>query len=392
MKNKLIIITAFLSLMLSQILTAQTHEVKIIAKVSKDKTKIKVRWAPSTAALLNDTKITGYRFQKFQITLNGKLLSVPISKKDTVFKIPKYSYQKGVDRVNWLSKFIEDSSMKAIALKDSLQMAADESETNTNDRNLGLLKKNKDNYALVWYALFGKSFQDDKTNSFTDGIVDISNEQDRRFNMVLTAADLDFELAKFIGLGWEDNIINNEKYLYKITPNTVKLSAKSSGVLIGKLDFEDLAKIPPYDLAVSLKDSVAHLNWNTSLLDKFYSGYNVYRSINTKPFVKLNETPIVKIGSDKETSVNYDDSLIDSTGNLNLSNTYNYKVSGIDPFGEEGRPSDIISSKVRLFVKNPPFITEIDFVSKKSYPFIAFEFDQKYISAWTKPLIIGRNF
>lgn len=336
------------------------HKVEIKAKVSQDGSKVLLRWAPSTPLLwkLANSQTAGYQLKKYRVFKNGQLLDKPIldSTFTVVLKTPVFSHQDRAIRNIWFSKFMHSSVLNMTY--EQLNPVGTGNIDKENDAHLII----DDQYAMLWASIYGDTFSASGKEDL--GIVDMSSEQDKRFNMALAVTDFNFEAAKFVGLALEDNaVVAGEKYLYEVSALVSGITVQKGTVYIGMDDKENLTTIPPYEVNVAFVDSVAKINWNTSMLDHFYSGYDVYRSDNGTTFRKLNDRPLVKVGNDIETSITYTDSLVIKDGNLrslNLSATYYYKVVGKTPFGEDGKHSDVVSGKVRLFLHEAPYITDAE--------------------------------
>lgn len=358
--QNLIIVCLSISLLCISKANAQQAEIKAIAKVdtlAKGK-KIMIRWAPSTPSLwkLSNKQNAGYKLEKIRIVKNGLLLATPEKVgNDIILKVPDFdtlstnSYEK---RNNWYTKFVAGSltgelvkpnppSVEGNSLKyDPLSM----------------------NYAAMWQAIYGISFD---MNSFkSDGIIDETDEFQKRYNTALAAAENYFEVAKFVGLGYEDNnVVKGERYLYRISALAQGYTTVVGSVYIGLDDDENITKIPPYEFSVSYVDSVAYINWNTTMLKKYYSSYNLYRSINGDPYVKINKGPIANL--DDETGISFSDSLGIYNSNIkkynfNLNTTFAYKLHGITPFGEEGPSSEVFTGKIRRILRVVPIMTGLD--------------------------------
>lgn len=331
---------------------AQQAEIKVIAKIdtlAKGK-KVLIRWAPTTAALwkLSNKQTTGYKLEKIRIVKNSAILATPEKVgNDEIIKIPAFdTLAPYANRNTWYSKFLAGTYTNRELIKGQDSLKTD---------SLSL------NYAAMWQAVYGISF--DLGAFRSDGIIDETDELNKRYNTALATAENYFEIAKFAGLGFEDaNIVKGERYLYRISALATGYTTVVGTVYIGLDDNESITKIPPYEFAVSYVDSVAQINWNASLLKKYYSGYNLYRSINGQGYVKVNKSPLVSL--DDDTNISYSDSLgiwntTTKKYSFNLTNTFAYKIQGITPFGDKGPFSEVYSGTVRRILRTYPIITDL---------------------------------
>ena len=202
-------------------------------------------------------------------------------------------------------------------------------------------------------------------------------------------------MANFLALGYEDPTppVAGEKYLYKLTPNGMfnGVVIPPATIYIGLEDIEDPSKIPPYDFSVAFVDEFAKLNWNTSLLEKFYTSYDIYFKEGNKNFSKINTYPIINTGDENQKFITYSHNLNDINGKLNTEIDYSFYVVGRDPFGDNGKPSEIITGKVRLFPKNPPFISESSIIENTQEIEVKFGFDNYYINSISGFLVAYSN-
>jgi hypothetical protein len=384
MKNIRYIILLGLVFILNLQMKAQ-QRVQVKAKMTQNGSAVMLRWAPSTPFLWQASNFqnAGYQLKKYRVYANGQLLTTPVLVTTLTFKVPAYTLDNTPERLVWFQKFMKNTVWN--------QPRSYFESNATNDESLIV----NDEYAILWGAIYGESFSD--ASKPEDGIIDISNEQQKRFNAALSICDNNFEAAQFVGLGYTDNsIVAGEKYLYEVSPLTTNFANPplKGSVYIGTEDKEDYNKIPPYQASVAFVDSLAKINWNTSLLDNFYSSYDIYKSTDGTTFTKINVKPLVKIGNDLETSLTFTDSLAYVPGGasqkvLDLNATYYYKVVGKTPFGEYGKYSDVVSGKVRLFLHDAPYIShaQVDYENQSDKAKLRFEFNKKYNPAVDKFLI-----
>lgn len=223
------------------------------------------------------------------------------------------------------------------------------------------------NAALAAQALYGEDL-DINLNEGDNGIVSIINQAqvfEQRFTFALFAADQDFEVAKFSGLGFIDNTVKEgERYLYNVkvmVPPSEKISIAKGGVFLGLMDAKPLPV--PIDFTGIFKDKYVLLSWNYKLLKRHYNSYIIERSNDDgKTFKRLSDLPIVNL-AEKEEKPSERMFFIDSIAQNNK--TYSYRIKGISSFGINGPHSELISGEGVQSLIHTPYITDLKFTSNK---------------------------
>lgn len=220
------------------------------------------------------------------------------------------------------------------------------------------------NAAIAAQAIYGDDFEVDMEGGGNDimSIINQAQAFEQRFSFALFAADQDFEVAKYSGLGYIDNDVKkNERYLYKVRTAIPieKMEVEPSGVYLGLDDYQLLPQ--PVDFSGIFNDKSVLLSWNYSLLKKRYNSYIIERSDNeSMGFKSLDNVPIVNFNdSEKKPSKRmfYIDSLFQNN------KKYYYRLKGISPFGEMGPPSKIISGEGKEPLLYNPAITESELIA-----------------------------
>ncbi|RBW60759.1 hypothetical protein DS884_04055 [Tenacibaculum sp. E3R01] len=220
-------------------------------------------------------------------------------------------------------------------------------------------KKNT-NAAIAAQALYGDQFEVNM-NEGGNGVLSILNQAqafEQRFVFALYAADQDFEVAKFSGLGFVDiTVKENERYLYTVKvalPKEKKYQIKSGGAYIGLIDYKPLPK--PLEFVGVFKDKTAMLSWNYSILKKYYTNYIIEKSDNNGlTFKPITNTPVANFGEREIKPSNrmmYVDSLFQNNKG------YKYRIKGISPFGIQGPYSNVVQGKGVSPLLHNPFITK----------------------------------
>jgi uncharacterized protein len=289
-----------------------TPEIKVIARVQKD--KILLRWAVSTPIAWKKLNQYGYTLERITVTRDNKTLILP--EKEVLAAVIKPE-----PATNW------------------------ESMVDTND-----------NAATMAQALYGESFEVKTTSAF-EGIINQSDEMEQRFTFALLTADVDYDIAKKAGLGFEDATAKkNEMYLYQLTSNVpaAEMEIKQGGIFTGLKEYEALPK--PLDFTASFGDKSTMLSWNFKILSHAYGSYHIERSLDKKTFERITKKPYT--GMNQENANNNRIFYIDSIGN---NKDYSYRVQGISAFGELGPYSEIVSGKGKGILQYVPHLTFKDF-------------------------------
>ncbi len=292
------------------------NEIKVIARVSGE--KILLRWAASTPSLWLKANKYGYDIERYTILRNGQLLNPP--EKKTITNIPLLPFP----------------------LEQWEQIVGE-----------------NDYAAILAQALYGESFEVEQNQGGLAQIINKSREIEQRFSFALFAADLNFEAAKMAALAYEDQDVNaNEEYLYKVIPKIPKelLEVKPGLVTIKFVTPEPLPI--PIDLIAVPDDKNILLTWEYAMFKKTFNAYFIERSENGSDFKRLGDTPLVNL-NDKPGSPAKRMYYIDTLSQNNK--TYHYRVIGISPFGEESKPSKIVSGQGVKKLTSVPHISRHEY-------------------------------
>lgn len=317
-------------------LGSDTPEVKVLAHATKN--KIYLRWGVNTPTAWRTANRLGYSIERKTIVRDEKIVPNP----ETIV-IKKLIKPKPL--LEW-KEFTEKNNYAAVAAQ----------------------------------ALYGDDF-DVNINQGDSGVISILNQSqvaEQRFSFALYAADQNFEVAKFLGLGFiDENVKPNERYLYTIKVLSENNEIKSGGIFLGLSDRIPLPK--PQEFSGVFKDKTVLLSWNYEMLKRYYNSYIVEKSEdNGITFKPVTATPITKIEQKKETAIS--SRIIHTDSIAKNDKIYKYRVKGISPFGFYGPYSDVISGKGIIALRHNPFITKL--VLNKSTPAILnWEFPKEGVPA-----------
>lgn len=296
MKN--LVFSLFLFISLSGV-SQSPDTSSLYVRVSVQKNAVLLRWAAATPLVWQHTNRCGFRLERYTVVRNKKILDTP----------EKKILGEGVFRPRPLEDWKE------------------------------WVEKN-DNAAIVAQALYGEDFQ--LTGEDSEGlarIVNLAQELEQRFTFSLYAADLDFEVACMAGWGWRDTTVSpGEYYLYRVIPATQTDSLRY-GMTSVYTSLDEYKPLPlPAGLSAEWGNKTVVLQWNYERLVDYYNSYYIEKSMDGVHFNRLPGRPLSSLDNISGKMV-YVDSLTD-----NYTTTY-YRIRGINPFGETGPASEIISGK-----------------------------------------------
>lgn len=267
---------------------AQVKSVYAKSFVKKD--KILLRWIPSDKKIFDVAVKNGYKITRY--VKEGNNLVFPVILSTAVLPIPKQ------DTMKW-----------ALFLKDC------------------------PGGAMAYRAICAS---DKKTPTATEK----ANEK-MFYDFFLLSCDFDSRVAIASGLFFADSTVSDGKiYSYKIEVNNLPATLKYSPFVL-EVNSSRLSKNPAIkNLQGKFKTRIAKLKWKASDFRSDFSAYNVERSSDSINYVKVNHSPVILMASQFEKNkefIFYDDTLPQTNVK------YFYRVKGINHFGEESEPSNVIS-------------------------------------------------
>ncbi|QPH39439.1 fibronectin type III domain-containing protein [Pedobacter endophyticus] len=307
-------------------------EILVMARASKKDNLINVRWGVGDAQAWKLSNKYGFNIERFTVLSDKQMLARPERKLIATALKPK-----------------------PLAEWEKLAKA--------------------DNYAaVIAQAIYGEKF--DVSGTASNGVANImaqSQDLEQRFGFSLYAADMSFAGAKMAGWGYTDtDIKKNEKYFYRIKSaipsNLLKLD--SAGAYIGMEDYEPLPKID--EVAASFGDKSVILSWDYARLKSYYNAYYIERSTDGgATFTKVSELPITNL-NEKDGAGSKRMYYIDSLNN-NMTK-YQYRIAGINPFGELSPYTDVVEGKGKSLLAYVPNIRK-NIIDEKGVLHLEWEFD-----------------
>lgn len=309
-------------------------EVKVIYRVSNG--KVMLRWGVSDPITWKKANAHGYSIERFTVKRNGQHIAEPEKKLITptpILPAPLETWEQIIH--------------------------------------------NNDYAAIMAQALYGKKFEVEGMQQ--GGITQIINkikEAEQRFSFALLAADMNFEVAVKAGLGFVDaDIKEGEIYFYKIKTAIPEetLMVKTGTVYVDPGKEEELPK--PIGLTAVPQDKSVLLVWDYEILKAIFNNYHIERSENGTDFKRLGGAPLVNMddGTTEKNTIRrmyYTDTLSQND------KTYQYRVIGISPFGEQGPPSEVVTTEGVKTLEALPHIAKTTFDASGAIQ-LHWEFDKK---------------
>lgn len=306
---------------------------KVFSVAKATKKEILIRWAAEDAGAWSLGNKYGYALERYTISRDGKILDkVERSITRMVFK-PR-------PLTNW----------DTIASKD-------------------------DYAAILAQAIYGDDFE--VTTPDTKGMTNMINKTQQitqRFNMSMYSADHSFEAAEYAGLAFRDKEVKpNEKYFYRIyslIPRTQRIT-DTALLYVGLEDYAPLPK--PSMIIPEFGNKTAILKWDFDGFKEYYTSYMIERSADGgKTFQSITDKPVTKLGETDPKSPT--GSILYIDGLPSNDTIYQYRIAGLNLFGETGPYSDVIEGRGKTELPLTPHITSVSVDEKGKYT-LAWEFE-----------------
>ncbi len=246
---------------------------------------------------------------------------------------------------------------------------------------LNLIRKDKNKGAFVYQSIFHNKGDDKVSPEKRVG------QEKMVFDLLMLSCDLDAEIAKASGLFFIDSLINrNTLYKYKIELYT---SPKTTQELISvDVDPSILSTNKKInDLSSKSKNGISTLKWKAVSYNSDYSGYNIERSEDSIKFKRLNKTPVILLTSQFEKNkafIEYKDTM------QKTNKKYYYRVKGINFFGEESEPSNVVTNYNYPIINSNPLIDSLTVIQNKQIK-IVWRMENKTETNYIKNYLLKRS-
>lgn len=209
-------------------------------------------------------------------------------------------------------------------------------------------------------------------------IIERAEEQETFYSIGMLAAELRFDVAQAMALGFEDrNVKAGSRYVYRlevVSPDTTVVIEPSAD----QVEVDDVFK--PTEYLTVITDSVAPPAAATLFWARDeYSAYDIERRAEKESeWTKLNKSPYIALYTDQNQQYATDEreNVFVDRGLDTL--TYYYRLTGYDPFGDKtlpSKPHKVVMND--LMPPKPPMIQLINILRPDSsiYAEISFEKD-----------------
>jgi len=272
---------AFFLLIFSTLLFSQTENTSLVIRSFVKEDTVVLRWAPTNADLLIKGLKNGYK----------------------------------IERVEGSATFENNSSLQTFFIKPFSERKTE--FINSTDENIREM-----------VVFIGELINSSTLNSSTKSM---------SFAMLMLAAGSNKEIAKMLGVYFEDVTTNKSTFSYRISinesteissPVEIKTDLLSQNQTFTKLSGSSRAKLRQ-----------AYLSWEAKSLQDGYSAYWIERSTDSIHFEKRNTVPYLFLkSSDEPNKINCD--YVDTGVTEGV--TYFYRITGINHFADKGKSSNVI--------------------------------------------------
>ncbi len=282
----------------------EARNIQLIARFYGD--SVVLRWAPSKATLWTFANTSGYRITRFELDHHKP---VPGSEKVlTSEPLKPWSLNE------WKQKANRNDSLAAACAEILYGTSKAEVPKKGNNQDINLKEA-----------------------------LDKKYELENRHAMALFLADQSAFLATGLGLRLVDRSIEKGKtYAYSVCALTDPKVMKSdtAGVIISTAAVMPVPGMPA--IRVEELDRMVRFTWNRQMAGMYFSGYNYERSSDGgKTFKQLNRHLYTQLSSGQELA---SESLIELDDSVPQNyKTYYYRITGITPFGDPGKPSPVMA-------------------------------------------------
>lgn len=208
------------------------------------------------------------------------------------------------------------------------------------------------------------------------------------FDLVLLNCDFSSDAARSSGLMFSDSTIDNKStYVYKLAYYN-KDETKLTEVASITIDSKVLSTNPEItNFEAKGKKGKAYFKWKVFEYKKSYSGYYIERSIDKLNYVKVNDVPMIcfiEQDENKKDIITFDEVMKEQD------KTYYYRIRGVNFFGEESEPSNVVEIKNYKQVNSFPLIDSIEVINNKMV-FLKWRMNEKSETDLITKYILGRS-
>ena len=296
---------------------AQTQQPRLAALAKPGKADIQLRWAPLDYDLWQRGNTCGYIIERATILRKGRLTN-PVER-----------------------KIITPQPVTAAPLTEWEQ-------------------HEDDKYAMIaGECIFGEPDADD-SGYLPMKAFKKHQDQQRRLGFALFSADMSVTAARLSGLYFKDTDVKpDEKYLYTIYPAQADTAySDTAAVFTGLAEYSPLAA-PSAPYFYCKKKSLV-VWWQHSSSQRFNSYYVERSHDGGKTFDRITDSPLAISGQERGGRMFYSDTLAEDGRN------YQYRIVGVDSFGEESPASQPVKTKKVVPIEHEPVLASAESADNKS--------------------------
>ena len=187
---------------------------------------------------------------------------------------------------------------------------------------------------------------------------EIQNNNEIRHLFGLFAADQDFDIARYMALGYEDPCLEGPDFTYQyiISLNNPDTSAKTIKGYSDQIRINTITVLPAVDLSAKSEVKKGVIEWSPPFYESFYGSYDIEKSLDSVNFQQINKMPFVHI-TEEENPTN----IASYADTLAVEETAYYRIVGRTPFGIKGPYSNVVTATGRP--ERMPIFISVDTVS-----------------------------
>lgn len=184
------------------------------------------------------------------------------------------------------------------------------------------------------------------------------------YELMLLSCNFDKRFAMAAGLYQVDSTISNsKKYTYQFAVYTTSKSINTNQLFSVEVDASVLSSNKQInDLKVKSRNKICTVNWKATNYTNEYYGYNIYRSEDSVSYKKINGNPLVFTRTEYEKDKQF---MLYKDTMPKTDKKFYYYIKGINLFGEEGDPSNIVTAISITPVNSRPTIDSLNVIQNK---------------------------
>jgi hypothetical protein len=275
--------------------------------------KIAIRLSPTSLQAFEDYKDLIIEIQKFKLEGNGKVAQGN----------PVYLKPFGIaDTADWMN----------------------------------YIRKNNDQAAFLYQYMYPNTEQ--KNNKSPNQSPDAKQQL---FNLFLLNCDYSSDAAKAAGLLFKDSLIDNQSvYTYSFSIGNKKFIQPLFEIKINSKELTQQAEINNF--TAKIKKSIVTCKLDVSEFKTYYSAYYVEKSTDNVHFKKTTSVPYVYL---EYNQIKEKNKLVIEDSVQAKHPKYFYRIKGVNLFGEDSKPSNVVELKNYQEIKSYPNIDTIRTILNK---------------------------